>query len=94
MQVAYLVLILGMGSANERRRYSVTSSLIGRTHNQNHPSYLGQAMKKPRTWYGHIHIRPFLLSNFDKDISIYFKFLTYGVGFRKMKHNVEYIWIR
>ena len=30
--------ILGMGSANERRRYNVTSSLIGWAHTQNHSS--------------------------------------------------------
>ena len=30
-------IILGMGSANERRRYNVTSSLIGRAHTQNDP---------------------------------------------------------
>ena len=29
--------ILGMGSANERRRYIVTSSLIGWAHTQNDP---------------------------------------------------------
>ena len=28
-------IILVMGSANERRRYNVTSSLVGRAHNQN-----------------------------------------------------------
>ena len=28
-------IILGMGSANERRRYNVTPSLIGRAHIQN-----------------------------------------------------------
>ena len=32
---AVAVIILGMGSANERRRYNVTSSLIGWTLNQN-----------------------------------------------------------
>ena len=30
-------IILGMGSANERRRYIVTSSLIGRAHDKNDP---------------------------------------------------------
>ena len=30
-------IILGMGSANERRRYIVTSSLIGWAHTQNDP---------------------------------------------------------
>ena len=30
-------IILGMGSANERRRYNVTSSLIGWAHTQNDP---------------------------------------------------------
>ena len=32
--------ILGMGSANERRRYDVTPPLIGRAHTQNDPSVL------------------------------------------------------
>ena len=31
-------IILGMGSVNERRRHSVTSSLIGWAHTQNDPS--------------------------------------------------------
>ena len=35
MQYDYSSIILGMGSANERRRYKVTSSLIGWTHTQN-----------------------------------------------------------
>ena len=30
-------IILGMGSANERRRYYVTPSLIGRAHTKNNP---------------------------------------------------------
>ena len=30
-------IIVGMGSANERRRYNVTSSLIGWAHTQNGP---------------------------------------------------------
>ena len=30
----YAVIILGMGSANERRHYNVTSSLIAWVHNQ------------------------------------------------------------
>ena len=33
----YVVIILGMCSANERRRYSVTSSLIGWAHTKNDP---------------------------------------------------------
>ena len=35
-------LILAMGSANERRRYSVTSSLIGLAHSQNDPCGLSR----------------------------------------------------
>ena len=35
-------IILGKGSANERRRYIVTSSLIGRAHAQNDPSHQQQ----------------------------------------------------
>ena len=31
------MIILGMGSANERRRYTVTSSLIGWAHTENDP---------------------------------------------------------
>ena len=31
------MIILGVGSANERRRYYVTPSLIGRAHTQNDP---------------------------------------------------------
>ena len=30
-------IIMGMGSANERRHYCVTPSLIGRAHTQNDP---------------------------------------------------------
>ena len=37
----YAGIILGMGSANERRRYIVTSSLIGWAHAKNDP-YTGQ----------------------------------------------------
>ena len=32
------VIILGIGSTNERRRYNVTTSLIGWAHTQNDPS--------------------------------------------------------
>ena len=39
-QVAYIRINLDMGSANERRRYIVTSSLIGRDHTQNGPCRL------------------------------------------------------
>ena len=35
MKYTYAGVILGMGSANERRRYNVTSSLIGWAHTQN-----------------------------------------------------------
>ena len=36
---AYPGIILGMGSANERRRYIVTSSLIGWAHTYNDPCF-------------------------------------------------------
>ena len=36
----YTGIILGMDSANERRRYIVTSSLIGWVHTQNDPCYM------------------------------------------------------
>ena len=39
-------IILGMGSANERRRYTVTLALIGWAHTQNDPcQYLWSSLK-------------------------------------------------
>ena len=37
VQASLSGIILGMGSANERRHYYVTPALIGRAHNQNDP---------------------------------------------------------
>ena len=41
-------IILGMGSANERRRYYVTPSLIGRAHTQNDPSMLPANLQRDK----------------------------------------------
>ena len=38
--------ILGMGLANERRRYNVTSSLIGWPHTQNDPCICAGAARE------------------------------------------------
>ena len=37
--ISYVGIILNMGSANEKRRYNVTSSLIAWAHTQNDPCY-------------------------------------------------------
>ena len=39
-------IILGMGSANERRRHDVMSSLIGRAHTQHDPWYTQELYDK------------------------------------------------
>ena len=39
VRYSYPGIILGMGSANERRRYNVTSSLLGLAHTQNDSGY-------------------------------------------------------
>ena len=49
-------IILDMGSANERRRYTITSSLIGRAHTQNDPSSC-QCLRHWRTFRNlHQHV--------------------------------------
>ena len=43
--IIYLKDILGMTSANERRRYYVTPTLIGRAHTQNYPFILWPSIR-------------------------------------------------
>ena len=52
-------LILGMGSANERRRYIVTSSLIGWAHAQNDPK---------ESLSVHVYIKELIQHYFTTDI--------------------------
>ena len=54
-------IILGMGSANGRRRYYVTPSLIGRTHTQNDPSFVIAALNEILCY----------IEQCDNDISMY-----------------------
>ena len=44
-------IILGMGSASERRRYYVTPSLIGRAHTQNDPFHVKKGIPTPLSAY-------------------------------------------
>ena len=44
----YLGIILGMGLANERRRYYVTPPLIGRAHTQNDPGVFHNSLWKKK----------------------------------------------
>ena len=51
--------ILGMGSANERRRYIVTSSLTGWAHNQNDCwGWLPMQMNVPLGWVTSTYSKP------------------------------------
>ena len=44
-----------MVSANERRRYYVTHSLIGRDHTRNDPCYQDQSALEKANWYLHVY---------------------------------------
>ena len=48
-------IILGKGSANERRRYNMTSSLIGWAHNQIVPCVWDRWYGKTDKLFGKIH---------------------------------------